>query len=85
MIDYDQMRDDADTLEFVLYVMQGAYIREKTETFRLGDLLDQSSDEDYQKIEPEYVVQCEYEYEVRQTIKRVEQMLSRLETALKHA
>ena len=48
-------------------------------------MLDQSSDEEYQKIEPEYVVQCEYEYEVRQTIKRVEQMLSRLETALKHA
>ena len=79
------MQDDADTLEFVLYVMEGALRREKAETLRLGDLLDQSSEEEYQKIEPEYVVQCEYEYEVRKTIKRVEEMLSRLENALKHA
>lgn len=82
MSDYHEMMDDSNTLMFVLYLLDTVLIRETLERNRLGDVLDQCEDAEYDSVEQEYVDQCEYAYEIKQTVKRVEQMQARLMSAL---
>ncbi len=69
---YEQMMDDSSTLMFVLYLLDDVLSRETVERNRLGDVLDQCEDAEYDSVEQEYVDQCEYAYEIKQTVKRVE-------------